>query len=116
MANLAFVPLDGRLIPTPTEQTLEGQQPKRLCARVRGDQWVFVGTPHQVAEGTPAAEGMARLLARDEVAPADAATARALGVAFRPVEFQGDAAGWRIAPQQFRTPTVPRSRGDAAKE
>ena len=116
MAKLAFVPLDGRLIPTPFGQTIDNQQPKRICARVRDDRWVFIGAPHEVEDKTPAAEGMIRLLDRGEVAPANADTARALGVPFRPLEFMGESAGWRIAPQQFRTPTVPKSRGDAVKE
>jgi hypothetical protein len=106
----AFVPLDGRLIPTPYGQTIEGATPKRLSARVKDGGWVF--TPSPAVTETPAAvEGFRRLVERGEVAPHDAETAKALGVAYRPVEYVSASEGWRYA----RPPVITRSTASARR-
>jgi len=109
MSKLSFVPLGGALVPIPGELTVHGQQPRRLCARVGASGWEFTGSALSVEAGAPVAAGLVRMAMRGDIAPADAETAAACGVAFAPVEFVGAAEGWRVKT------TAPKSR-TAAKE
>lgn len=93
----AFVPLGATPLPIPGAHTVHGASPRRLCARVRGDRWAFSDAPHVCADDSAECSALSRMVARGEVAPADAATAALCGVTFRQVEFVSAADGWRFS-------------------
>lgn len=99
---LSFVPLGMSLVPVVGHKEIEGQQPRRVCAKVRDGKWVIGDQPHRVEPNTPEAEGLCRMALRGDLAPADIDTAKAVGVQFRPLEYVSPAEGWR-----YQT-TVPR--------
>ncbi len=95
--QLAFVPLNGALVPVPGELTVDGQPPRRVCAMVKRGEWAFLSSPLTVESTAREAAGLIRMAQRGDLAAADAPTAVACGVSFEPVEFAGERDGWRVA-------------------
>lgn len=95
--QLAFVPLNGALVPVPGELTSEGQPPRRVCAMVKRGEWVFLSSPLTVESTSREAAGLIRMAQRGDLAAADVTTAVGCGVSFEPVEFVGEREGWRVA-------------------
>lgn len=93
---LAFVPIGQTLVPIPGSPEVENQSPRRLCARVREGKWVILSEPHKCSPESREAINLSRMAARGDIAPADAETARACGVEFRPVEHVNGF--WKFAP------------------
>lgn len=103
--RLSFVPLDGALVPVPGDLTLDGQPPRRVCARVRKNAWETISTPLAVDDTDKTALGLIRMAQRGDLAPADAETAAAVGVPFRAVTFVGPTEGWRVTAPTRITPS-----------
>jgi hypothetical protein len=111
---LRFVPLGAQLVPTPGVRTHHGEQPRRVCARVRGDSWKIADKPWQCAEKTRDATLAMRLASRGSLLPYDEHTAAVCGVRYRPVRWVDAERGWTTEPPP-KSPAPPKRAAASSK-
>lgn len=97
--DLKFVPRGNTLVPVPGIRTHHGEQPRRVCASVKGNKWQVSPRPHGVKPGSKDAILFIRLCQKGGVAAYDQFTADACGVQFEPLEWRDGDQGWLPATQ-----------------
>lgn len=105
MPDLLFVPRGFSLVPLPGHIPTHGGQPRRVCASVKLDRWQISPRPHAVKPESREAMLLVRMCQRGDLAPYDAATASACGVAFEPLEWADGDRGWLPATRKRRSST-----------
>lgn len=98
MQELKFVPPGMRLVPQPAFRAQDGQQPRRVCARVRGNKWQISERPWRCEYGTREATCAVRAALRGDLIPYDAETAAVCGIRYRPVRWVDGDTGWTTDP------------------
>ena len=98
MSELRFVPRGMRLVPQPAFRGQDGQPPRRVCARVRGNKWQISEKPWRCEYGTREATCAVRAALRGDLLPYDAETAAVCGVRFQPVRWVDGDRGWTTEP------------------